>query len=40
MPANFSGSAVIQSTQNIAAIVNTTNNGSGDTRASYTVPNR
>jgi hypothetical protein len=37
---NFSGSAVIQATQPIAAVVNTAHTGSGDTKASYTASNR
>jgi hypothetical protein len=37
---NFYGSAVIQSTQPIAAVVNTAHTGSGDTKASYTASNR
>lgn len=36
----FAGSAVIQSDQPIAAVVNINHTGSGDTKASYTVPNR
>jgi murein DD-endopeptidase MepM/ murein hydrolase activator NlpD len=42
LPNGFAGSAVITSTQPIAAIVNTLHSGSGttDTNASYTVPNR
>ena len=41
LPANnFSGSAVIQATQPIAAVVNTAHTGSGDTKASYTASNR
>ena len=40
MPCGFVGSAVIVSSQPIVATVNTANNGSGDTKASYTAPNR
>ncbi len=40
LPANFKGSAVIQSTQKVAGLVNTYHTGSGDTRASYIVSNR
>lgn len=39
-PAPFVGSAVIQSTQPIAVMVDAQHTGSGDTRASYTAPNR
>jgi hypothetical protein len=37
---NFAGSAVIVADQPIAAIVNVNHTGSGDTKASYTAPNR
>jgi hypothetical protein len=37
---NFAGSAVIQANQPIVAVVNASNTGSGDTKLSYTVPNR
>ena len=40
LPGNFAGSALIQSNQPIAALVNVAHTGSGDTKASYTVPNR
>jgi murein DD-endopeptidase MepM/ murein hydrolase activator NlpD len=39
-PAPFVGSAVIQSSQPIAVMVDAQHTGSGDTRASYTAPNR
>lgn len=40
MPPDLCGSAVIQANQPIAAVVNNSHDGSGDTKASYTVPNR
>jgi hypothetical protein len=40
MPPNFYGSAIIQATQPIAAVVNTAHTGNGDTKASYTASNR
>jgi len=40
LPDNFYGGAVITSTQPIAVVVNTAHTGTGDTKASYTGPNR
>jgi hypothetical protein len=40
LPNNFAGSAVITANQPVVAIANHSHTGSGDTNASYTVPNR
>jgi hypothetical protein len=40
LPGSFVGNAAITSDQPVAALVNTLHSGSGDTNASYTVPNR